>query len=380
MVLHHRLTKKKLNRRALVAGAAASVAARQGSGRAQEPDPSKLLRLLCWGGYDNAAATAGYRAATGVEIQTHNIGANDEIFLRLRAGGLGRYDLVTPQNGIVRPLAEAGLIQPLDLARLRRLPTLLPAFQSPEWAVVDGQVYAVPYLWGAVPMIYNADLLTAPPESWLDLQSRDYRGLIAMHDDGLGHFKIWNRVLGAEDPVRVSTAILTETADLLIAIKEQQVIAFRPDMGGIAGILARGEAAVATLGWAAVPAMEVAQDANLQLAYPQPGTFSFCDSFCLAANAPNPDAAYAFIDHMLGAEAQATVAAAVVRGVVNGEAVPLLAPDLRSLHPYDDLDPFFELNPLLGFPPIHDDGSDIATYVDWVNAWERVRYAQMDAA
>ncbi|MGH2561385.1 MAG: ABC transporter substrate-binding protein [Thermomicrobiales bacterium] len=367
--------RRSTNRRRLMAGAAAFVAARSGRAHAQD----NILRLLCWGGYDDPAATAGFREQTGVGIHSTIIGANDEIFLRMRARGPGRYDLVTPQNGVVHLLAEAGLIQPIDLGRLTRTASLLPAFQNPDWAIVDDQLYAVPYLWGAVPMVYNADLLAPPPARWLDLQSQDYRGLIAMHDDGLGHFKIWNRVLGAADPVRVTTSQLADTTDVLISIKSQQVVAFSPDMGAIAGILARGEAALATLGWPATPTMDVAQDANLQLAYPQPGSFSFCDNFCLATGAPNIDAAYAFIDHMLSAEAQATVAAAVVRGVVSGEAAPLLEPSLRALHPYDDLDPFFELNPIVGFPPVHDDDSGIATYVDWVNAWERVRYARMDA-
>ncbi|MGH2532189.1 MAG: ABC transporter substrate-binding protein [Thermomicrobiales bacterium] len=375
MDLHDRTLRKSINRRRLVAGAAALVAARSARARAQD----NIVRMLCWGGYDAPAATQTFRDETGFEIHSTIIGANDEIFLRMRARGPGRYDLVTPQNGVVRPLAEAGLIQPIDVGRLTRIASLLPAFQQPDWAMVDDQVYAVPYLWGAAPMVYNADLLARPPARWLDLQSDDYRGLVAMHDDGLGHLRIWNRVLGAEDPVRVTTSRLADTTELLISIKARQVMAFSPDMGAIAGILARGEASIATVGWPAVPTMEIAQDADLRLAYPQPGAFSFCDSFCLATGAPNVDAAYALIDHMLSPEAQGTVSAAVVRGVVNRDAVPLLDPALRGLHPYDNLDPFFELNPLLGFPPVHDDDSGIASYVDWVNAWERVRYARMDA-
>jgi spermidine/putrescine-binding protein len=372
----HPLLPRTLNRRQLLAGAAV-VAASPRRGRAQEP--GSILRLLCWGGYDHPEATAAFRQETGVQVHATYIGANDEIFLRLRAGGIGRYDLVTPQNGVIRPLAEAGLIQPIDPGRLPNAAALLPTFRDPDWAVIDGQVYAVPYLWGAAPLIYNADVLARPPASWLDLQSQDYRGQIVMHDDGLGHLKIWNRVLGAEDPARVSPAELTQAADVLISIKSQQVVAFSPDMGALAGILARGEAGLATLGWASVPSMEVAREANLQLAYPQPGTFSFCDSFCLAANAPNVDVAYAFIDAMLAAGAQASVTAAVGRGTVSAEAVPLLDPGTRGLYPYDDLAPFFELNPFFGFPPVHDDGSGLATYVDWVNAWERVRNAQMEA-
>jgi spermidine/putrescine-binding protein len=116
---------------------------------------AQTLRLLCWPGYDEPKAIEGFRDATGADLRAEYIGANDEIFTYLRAGGVGRYDVVTPTNGVVQALAQAGLIQPIDVTRLTNVPGLFHRFQSPQWAVFDGQTYALPLSWHTAPMIPN---------------------------------------------------------------------------------------------------------------------------------------------------------------------------------------------------------------------------------
>jgi hypothetical protein len=70
----------------------------------------------------------------------------------------------------------------------------------------------------------------------------------------------------------------------------------------------------------------------------------------------------------------------LLRGTVNARAVESLNSTAHSLYAYDDLEMVFDLSPLRGFPPFQDEGDGIATYVDWVAAWERVRFTQMKQA
>jgi spermidine/putrescine-binding protein len=366
----------RLNRRTFVGGIVAAGAGLRVSQTATAA-ADKTLRLLCWAGYDDPDITKPFREQTGFTVQSTYLGANDEIFLDLRAGGLGNVDVVTPQNGVIADLVASDLIQPLDYDRLPNSAGYLTRFHLPDWAVVDGKPYAAPYLWGTAPAIYNADALPQPPANWLDLLSSKYRGRLAIHDDGLGHFKIWNRVLGAADPVHVTQSQLIRTTNVLISLKAQQAMALTADMTFITGLLVSGAAWLSTIGWEAIPHSPAAAGAKLKLAYPAPGCFSTCDSFCLAKGAPNLDAAYAFIDSLISPQVQAVAAGKLWRGTVNERAMPLLSNDARALYPYANLDPFFELNPLLGFPPIQGAGEDIATYVDWVEAWERVHFGKL---
>jgi spermidine/putrescine-binding protein len=368
-------TTKVSRRRVLQVGAATAVATRFGArpviSRAAEP-----LRFLCWGGWSDREIVQGFTDQTGIPIESTFPASNDDIFLKLRAGGIGRFDVVTPQNGIVQGMIDVGLIQPLDESRLTHMSESFEQFQQPEWTSRDGVRYAAPFLWGSSPMAYNAELVEGPPESWVGLQADSYRKKIVMLDDGLTHFRIWNRALGAEDATKVTPEQLDRTVETLMSLKSNQVVALVRSMDDVAGYLARGDAWLSTSAWELVPSMAVAKDKPVRIAHPLPGDFTFCDNLCLVAGAPQPDAAHAFIDYMTSPEVQARAMNRMHRGAVNEQAVPLLEEGIRNLFPYDDLEPFFAANPLLGFPPLGDNEEGFATYTDWVNGWERVRTAK----
>jgi spermidine/putrescine transport system substrate-binding protein len=365
---------------ALGVGAAGAAWAQRSRSGAQTDGERRTLKLLCWQGYDDRAVTRAFREQYDVEIEATYLGANDEIFTFLRAGGLGQYDVVTPHNGIVKALVDVGLLDPLDVNQIPQAEDLFPRFQWPDWVTVDDQVYGAPFLWGTSPMVYSPAKVSAAPQSWLDIQATKYRGRIVMTEDGIGHFMIWNGVLGNTDPTRVTTNQLNETTDLLISLKRDRAGAYVGPMNEVARLLAQGTVWVSTIGWDSTPYLDTAKGANLRTSHPKPGDYSYCDNLCIAHNAPNPDLAHAFIDYMVSPDVQADVMNRLLRGTVNARAVESLNSTAHSLYAYDDLEMVFDLSPLRGFPPFQDEGDGIATYVDWVAAWERVRFTQMKQA
>jgi spermidine/putrescine transport system substrate-binding protein len=375
----------RLTRRRLIAGSAALGLATAGgawlrrsrSGAQDRGTTRRTLRLLCWPGYDDAGVTKRFREKYGVDIAADYIGANDEIFTLLRAGGIGEYDVVTPHNGIVKPLVDVGLIDPLDPGQLPNAEGAFPRFRWPDWVTVVDKVYGAPFLWGTSPMVYAPAHVATAPTSWLDIQATKYKGRVVMTEDGFGHLLIWNGVMGHTDPTRVTINDLNATTDLLISIKQNRASAYVGTMNDVARLLASGTAWVSTIGWESTPSLPQAKGANLKITHPRPGDYSFCDNLSLAKGAPNPDLAHAFVDYMLSPETQADLMNRLLRGTVNANAVDLLDPTARGLYTYDDLDTVFGLSPLRGFPPLEDAGDGIATYVDWVKSWERVRFTAL---
>jgi spermidine/putrescine transport system substrate-binding protein len=367
-------------RRLLQATGGLAVAAGLGAGARTAPvaaqgDVGGTLTILCWQGYDGPNANKPFVEQTGTKINAIYLGSNDEIFANLRAGGLGEIDIVTPYHGYVRNLFEAGLLQEIDYSRLPNTADYIPLFQKPEWNTFDGKTYSAPFVWGTGPMIYNAEFIPEAPKEWMDVMKPEYKGKVVMTDDALGHYLIWNQVTGADDPTQVTQEQLDKTTDLLIQIKTEQARSFSPNMGDMADIMARGEAWLSTIGWEAVPAFPVAADAELRYTHPAPGDFTFVDSYCIPAEAPNLDTAYAFINHMLSPEAQAIAMDDMDSATVNEKAIPLLDEATRELFPYDNLEEIFEVAPVWGFPPLEDQGDGIVTYNGWLEAWERVRAA-----
>lgn len=332
------------------------------------------LNMVIWDGYDDKEAVAPFFEEHGVSTSPTYIGNNEEIFTKLRAGGTGQVDLVTPYHGYVKVLTEAGLLEPLDYSRMPNTENYIDRFNRPDWAVADGDVYAAPFIWGTDPMMYNAEFIAEPPTSWRDVQKPEYKGKVVMVDDTLGQIMVWGRVLGFDPPTELTQEQLDEVIDLLIDIKQNQARAFAAGWGDVADIMARGDAWIATGGWEAITNFAAEKGADVRWVHPEEGDFAWTDSWCVPKDAPNLDTAYAFSDWMIGPESQAILARNLSGGVVNTEAIPMLDEASKAMFPYDDLESVFEKAPNYDIPP-REPTNGLTTLDDWNQAWERLRAA-----
>jgi spermidine/putrescine transport system substrate-binding protein len=357
-----------ISRRTLLAGSLAAGAGPRLLRRAVAAEP---IRMLLWWDYVGPEDIERYREQTGGDLFIRGIGANDEIFTFLRAGR-NRYSVISPHQGLIGLLHELDLIQPINPAKLPHLSEIDPRFNDDRWFLIDGERYGVPLAYGSSPLVYNAATLPTPPAEWRDLLSPDYIGKLAMIDDGLGHLMHWSHALGFPDPSELTRDHLTELLAQLTVMKRSQVRLFTDSLGEMATALVRGEVLATTTGWEGLPLVEEAQGGDLRLAHPLPGDYGYIHALCIPADAPDVAGAHRFIDFMLQAEQQASLANRVKRAVINQEAVPLLAEPVRALYNYADLDAMLSLSPVLSFPPMTSpDG--VATYLDWIQGWERIR-------
>jgi spermidine/putrescine transport system substrate-binding protein len=364
-----------INRRRLIAAAAVTPLVLRRTAAGQEP-----LLVLGWEGYVDPPTIERFRDRTGLEIVLETIGAYDEIFERLRAGGVHQYSVVAPHHGLTAALHAAGLIQPLDLNQIPRLAEIDPHFSLPETTEIDGTRYAAPLLFGTCPAIYNADLLPEPPANWADLDSDAYTGKVAMLDDSFSHFNLWGRAVGAAKAPVLSADEMDATATILTNLKQDRVSHFTPFPHDLVAQLANGKAVISTTGWEGLTLLPERGAANLKIARMAPGDFSFVQTLAIPSAAPMRDAAHQFIDFMLSPEEQAALANRTTRGIVHPAAVGLIAEPVRSLTDYANLDAAFAQSPILPFPPLAESPDGTASYLDWVLSWERIRTVKSNAA
>jgi spermidine/putrescine transport system substrate-binding protein len=367
-------TSRLTRRRLLTAGSALGAAQllmpnRRATAQSDQP----RIRVLGWGAYFDPQIIGPFLERTGAAIDVTPLATFEDVSVFLRSGGVGYFDLITPTLGLVRPLAEAGLTVPLDEAKVPSLSGLMPPFDRLELSMLDGVRVAAPLLWSPLPLAYAPDAIESPPERWADLTTPRFEGQIVMADDVLAHFLIWNRALGAQDPTRVTRQQLQQTATLLADMKTINASAFENTVLAAMQGVAAGRGTLSTVGWQAAPLIPVGEDRPLAIQHPFPGDVSYCDSLAVVRNAPQWELAHALIDDMLSAETQARLAPRMRWGTVSAAAVDLLEPPIRDLFDYGDLDGVFSVSPLYGYPPLADEGEDVATYVEWLAAWDRIR-------
>lgn len=329
------------------------------------------LRIVVWKGYDDASRP--FCEAYGVSVQPTYVDDDEKTLTILKAGGVGRIDLVALDNRYLPLLIEADLLSPLDYARLPNSADYLDAFTRLVSSAPDGRIWLAPYIWGSHPMAYNSTFVREPPGSWLDVLKHEYRGKVVMLDRAIHQVILWGGVLGYKHPTRITRAQLDAVVDLLIEIKHQT----RASLAGwddIPKIMARGDAWIATAGWEAISTFAAQEGADVRLAHPKEGGSPWMDGWCIPRSAPNTDTAYAWIDFMIGPEAQASVARSLPSGTVNRKAIELLEPHAKAIFPYDDLDTLFAKASDFDLPP-REPTDNVTTLADWKKAWERLRAA-----
>jgi spermidine/putrescine transport system substrate-binding protein len=365
-----------IDRRRLISSAAAAPFVWRRTARAQD----QPFLVLGWPGYVDPPLLARFKERTGIDVVFENLGAYDEIFLRLRAGGIGRYAVIAPHHGLAPDLLEAGLIQPLDPNQIPRLAEIDPHFALPDTTELEGARYAAPLIWDTCPTLYNADLLPEPPANWTDLDTDEYTGKVAMLDDSFSHFNLWSRVIGAGAGPALTADEMQRTANILTSLKQNRVSHFTPSSVDLVAQLVNRKALISTTGWAGLTLLPVRAEANIQVAHLAPGDFSFVQALAIPAEAPHVEIAHQFIDFMLTPEEQAGLANRTTRAIVHLAAVPQIDPLISAFTDYAHLDAILALSPILAFPPLGQATSRGATYLDWVLSWERIRTVDSNAA
>lgn len=341
------------------------------TGSAAGGNVSGTVTFLGWQGYDDKEA-AKPLFDKGVTLATTYITNNDEILTKLRGGGLGTIDVVTPYFGYIKPMVEAELLQPLDYSRLPSTASYFPEFMRPSWNTFDGETYSAPLVWADTPIVYREDLVPELPESWLDLKDPLYKGTLVTLDDPLGNIIIFSKALfGPDDPTRITKEQLDGVISTMNEIKPN-LVTVAASFGDIADLLARGDASLCITGWRFLE-VQLADKGEQAASYvPKEGTFAWCDNYCIPKEAPNDDATYAFIETMISTAGNAIVAGNTGSAVTNSAAVTDLPQNQAGLYPYDDISSFFSTTGLYALPPLEPDG-DIATFPDWQTAWQQFK-------
>ena len=332
------------------------------------------VTFLGWQGYDDPVIFDGFIKDKDIALNTTYIGNNDEIVTKLRSGGIGQIDIVTPYMGYIPLLVKLDLIQAIDTARVPNLAKMIPLFRNDPNVNVNGKLYSVPFTWGSAPMMYDPAAFPEAPASWRDLLRPEFAGKVGMMDDPLGNMMLAALIAtDAKVPTQLTPAQLDQTIDFLIAIKKQSR-AVTVSWGDLADALSRGDVVVTFSGWETIQKFCADKGKKISYTYPKEGTFAWLDNYCIAKDAPNLDAAYVLCNRLIDVAPQKRLAENAIQAIVNTEAIAALDPAIRALYPYDSIEDFGKKAGFFAFPPTEPDGK-LTTFSDWLKAYERFKSA-----
>jgi spermidine/putrescine-binding protein len=280
---------------------------------------------------------------------------------------------VTPYMGYVPLLVASGLLQPFDESKLPNLDRVHPVFKNNPNIRIDGKLYAAPFVWGGVPMMYDPAVVTTKPTSWYDVLKPEYKGKVGM-TESLNNILLASVIVNkTPTPSQITTDQLKAAVDFLIQVKANSRLV-AASYGELADAMARGEVVITFNGWEVMKKMAADKGKVIEYTYPKEGTFGWLDNYCIVKDAPNVAVAHELANAALSVPVQLTAGNVSLLGIVNLDAIAKLEPAKRAIYPYDDIEGFGKTAGFYPIEPLKPDGVH-ATFADWNKEYVRFKNA-----
>lgn len=234
-----------------------------------------------------------------VQLETAAFGSGDEALTKLESGF--QTDVVEVCIREVPRYTASGVLMPLDTARLTSWDSVFPAFKT--GGELDGQTWVAVAQGGPAGVVWNPETYAAGVSSYKQLfEDPALQGRVAMDATPYYMIAIGALALGHENPYDLTQEELDEVTQYFIDHKPQ----FRAFYQGDADFLSlyrNGEIDAA----ASFPGYEgqLAKDElEIGFNFADEGTLTWMCGMGISANAENPDAAYAWVNHFLSTDIQ----------------------------------------------------------------------------
>jgi len=275
------------------------------------------LNFYNWDTYIGKTTLGDFRALSGVDVNMSLFATNDELFAKLRAGNPG-YDVIVPSNEFVTQMAEAGLIEPLDHARIPNFENIAPEFRNPSFD--PGRKYSMPYTWLVSGIGYRKSKVDGVPDSWKWLFDSDrYKGRIAIGSEAADIIRLGAKYLG-HSLVGVTPEVAKQVEAMMIRQK-RNIKTFHEDDGQ--NLLLAGDVDLVHEFNGDI-AQVMKEDADIGFVVPKEGSLLNSDGLCIPKGAPRPNNAHAFINYLLDAKAGAEISQTILYPTPNAAARALM--------------------------------------------------------
>ncbi len=262
---------------------------------------TRTLTVANWKGYgsDSAYGAVVFEKMYNVKVVHQYFTSLEEMLTMLRAGGMGKIDVLLPNSAFVKVAVDEGLVQAIDTSKISSYGDILKSLREfPDAIGPDGKVYAVPWTWGTTSLGYNPKFVKDAPTSWAALWDPRYAGKVGFFDDYDTAIRTAALYLGL-DPQNPD---LGKVKDALLALKKN-TRTYWASYDDFLKPYAAEEIVIGNM-WAGLATKLTNAKQPVVYVHPREGTIGWTDFWAIAKDAPQYDLACKWIDFMVGEKFQ----------------------------------------------------------------------------
>ena len=232
-----------------------------------------------------------------VKVNYTTFASNEDMYSKISSGAVS-YDVIFPSDYMIARMAGEGLLLPLDFDNIPNYQYIDDTFRGLYYDAENQ--YSVPYAYGIVGVIYDANVVDeADTGDWDLLWNSAYSGRILQFNNSRDAFGTAMYKLGL-DVNSTDKAVWDQAYEELLA---QRPLVYSYVMDEIFNMMESGEAAVGAYyaGDYFTMADAQADHVDLQFYYPERTNF-YVDAMCIPSCTQNKELAEIFINYMLSEE------------------------------------------------------------------------------
>ncbi len=262
----------------------------------QKAQAAVNLKIFEWSGYEIPELYPAFLEKYGEAPEFPIFGDEDEAFAKMIAGF--KVDMAHPCMPAIRTWRDAGLIKPIDPARIEAWDNIFPELLTIRGMQHGGDHWLLPWDWGASSIVYRTDLVDIEEESYALLLDERYQGRMAMYDYVDEAFPVAALLSGAEDHLDMTDEELERAADVLRQIHKNMLF-YWEERTTLWQAMASGEI-VAAFAWNDAIVELKKQGVPVKFMIPKEGVLSWVCGYTLMADASgSEDQAYDYLNAVM---------------------------------------------------------------------------------
>jgi len=260
------------------------------------------LRVLAWPGYADADVIRAFELRYHARVEVTFVDSDEALWDKMHDGHARLFDVVAANTVEVRRYIKEGLLQPLQLDSLPNTRKQLPRFRqqySGGDLTQNGNVYAIPFTYSSMGLIYDRKQVAIAPRSMSELWNPRYQGRVLDFNSAQHNFTFTALALGMHDPFQLDAKQLHRVALQLIALR-RNLLGYYNLPEEATDLFMRHKVAL-MFGNYGTQQLTQLRKAGADVGYviPDEGALAWLDCWAMTRAARNPPLALAWINYML---------------------------------------------------------------------------------
>ncbi len=245
-----------------------------------------------WGEYIDPETLEMFEKETGIKVIYDEFETNETMYPKVEAGATV-YDVICPSDYTIRKMIENDLLQELNFDNIPNAKNIGQQYYDSAQEFDPGNLFAVPYCWGTVGILYNKTMVDEPVDSWTILWDPKYKDNILMQDSVRDAFMVALKTKGYS----MNTLDLDELTEAKNYLLEQKSLVQAYVVDQVRDKMIGNEAALGVI-YSGEAIFTQRENPDLEYVIPKEGTNVWIDAWVVPKNAKNVENAEKFIDFM----------------------------------------------------------------------------------